>query len=170
VRLFDECDFSPRPYPVPIDSSRALEIGKAAEHLVCADILLHGHKAFLSDQGMPYDVIIDHKQKLFRVQVRSTLLVKAHPQRKDYSPYYMFNVRRAGSAGRRSFGNDEFDLLALVALDIRAIAYIPIDDRVLQYILLRPPGVLAQKGKSSSRRCMDQYPLDMAIEEMLRAS
>lgn len=30
--------------------ARALEVGKAAEHLVCAELILQGHRAFLSDQ------------------------------------------------------------------------------------------------------------------------
>jgi hypothetical protein len=38
-------------------------MGKAAEHLVCADLLMKGYKAFLSAQGLPYDVI-DLKPRL----------------------------------------------------------------------------------------------------------
>jgi hypothetical protein len=36
-----------------------LELGKAAEHLVVADLLLQRYRAFLSDQGLPYDAIVD---------------------------------------------------------------------------------------------------------------
>jgi hypothetical protein len=38
---------------------RALELGKAAEHIVCADLILAGYRAFLADQGLPYDVVFD---------------------------------------------------------------------------------------------------------------
>jgi hypothetical protein len=31
--------------------SHELQQGKAAEHLVCADLILQGHSAFLADQG-----------------------------------------------------------------------------------------------------------------------
>jgi len=31
-----------------------LEIGKAAEHLVCADLILKGYRSFLADQGLPF--------------------------------------------------------------------------------------------------------------------
>lgn len=39
--------------------SRELQIGKAGEHLVCCDLLTHGFNAFLSDQGLPFDVVTD---------------------------------------------------------------------------------------------------------------
>jgi hypothetical protein len=52
--------------------SRELEMGKAAEHLVCADLLMKGYNAFLSDQGLPYDVVIDLGRRLVRVQVKGT--------------------------------------------------------------------------------------------------
>jgi hypothetical protein len=40
-------------------------MGKAAEHLVCADLLMKGYNAFLSAQGLPYDVVIDQGRGLF---------------------------------------------------------------------------------------------------------
>ena len=49
-----------------------LEIGKAAEHLVCYDLLLKGYNAFLSDQGLPYDIIVDLGSRILRVQVKGT--------------------------------------------------------------------------------------------------
>lgn len=36
-----------------------LAAGAAGEHLVCADLLLQGYRAFLSDQNCPYDVAVD---------------------------------------------------------------------------------------------------------------
>ena len=40
-----------------IRKSNMLQIGKAGEYLVCADLILKGYIAFLSEQGLPYDVI-----------------------------------------------------------------------------------------------------------------
>jgi PD-(D/E)XK endonuclease len=159
-------------YGVDLDvSRRALEIGKAAEHLVCADLILSGHKAFLTDQGMAYDIVFDHVGRLFRVQVKSTLKAKPVPTRRIYTPGYKFGVRRCGHGAKRIIGNDEFDLLALVAIDIRTVAYIPINHKVFQYIVLRIPGAVPQKGgRIVTRRNIDQYPIDLALEELLRVS
>ena len=35
-----------------------LELGKAAEHLVVADLILSGYRAYLTEQGLPYDVVV----------------------------------------------------------------------------------------------------------------
>lgn len=165
--LFGFVNSSKPKFGVNLKTARnALEIGKAAEHLVCTDLILSGHKAFLSDQGMSYDVVLDHGGRLIRIQVKSTLNAKIHPSIK--TPFYMFHVRRAGKGGKRVLSNNEFDLLALVALDIRTVAYIPINDRVLQCINLREPGGIPQKLKRLARRNIDQYPVDSALEEILR--
>ena len=102
-----------------------LEIGKAAEHLVVADLILSGYRAYLTDQGLPYDVVIDEGGILYRLQVKATCQVRPVPQRKAFTPGYLFHVRRAGKGGRRVYQRDDFDLVALVALDIRVIAYMP---------------------------------------------
>jgi len=50
-----------------------LEIGKAAEHLVCADLILKGYRSFLADQGLPFfgaesPYIVDVAPPLWAVQ------------------------------------------------------------------------------------------------------
>lgn len=39
--------------------SNELQIGKAAEHLVCCDLILQGYNAFLTDQGVPFDIVVE---------------------------------------------------------------------------------------------------------------
>ena len=39
--------------------SNELQKGKAGEYLVCADLILKGFVAFISEQGLPYDVVLD---------------------------------------------------------------------------------------------------------------
>ena len=40
-------------------------MGKAAQHPVCADLLMKGYNAFPSAQGLPYYVVIDLGRRLF---------------------------------------------------------------------------------------------------------
>lgn len=120
--------------PVVRTDSRELEIGKAAEHLVCADLILQGHKAFLADQGLSYNVVLDYKNKLWRVQV---------------------SIIASG----------EFDILALVALDIRIIAYIKISDKVLQAIHLREPKSLKLHANRRYHN-IDEYPISALLEKL----
>jgi site-specific DNA-methyltransferase (adenine-specific) len=80
------------------------------------------------------------------VQVKSTRAPKAVPQRTDYVPAYQFAVRRSGKGGQRRYTDDAFDLLALVALDVRRIAYMPLS-------LQRQMGPLARR---LARTCPDR--------------
>jgi len=34
-----------------------MQVGKAGEYLVCADLISKGYVAYLSEQGLPYDVV-----------------------------------------------------------------------------------------------------------------
>ena len=48
-----------------------LAAGTAAEHLVCADLLLCGYRAFLADQNCAYDIAVDVAGRLIRIQVKA---------------------------------------------------------------------------------------------------
>jgi hypothetical protein len=139
-----------------------LELGRAAEHLVVADLILSGYRAYLTEQGLPYDVVIDYEGKLYRVQVKATRCPKRMPARGALGLGYLYNVRRAGKGGRRKYPDDEFDLIALVALDIRIIAYLPFEGRALQTINLRPPGH-RPSPRTERTRTIDQFPVETAM-------
>lgn len=145
-----------------------LAAGAAGEHLVCADLLMQGYRAFLADQNCPYDVAVDIGGSLIRIQVKATRGARALPQRKNHRPGYMWHVRRAGKGGRRVYRDGEFDLLALVALDVRRVAYLP-PSKAKQTIHIRthddaaPP---AHGGKNG--RTFEQYPFALALREVVR--
>lgn len=101
-----------------------LQAGKAGEYLVCADLILQGHIAFLSEQGLSFDVIADCDGRLLRIQVkttRETVDVRAE----GHLPFYLFNIRRMGKGGRKVYSAGDVDIFALVTLDTREIGYIP---------------------------------------------
>lgn len=113
-----------------------LEIGKAGEYLVCADLILKGYSAFLAGQGLHYDVVVDYKGQLIRIQVKTTRTHKAIPQRKNYAPAYLFNVRRMGKKGRKQYKNADIDIVAFVVLESKQLGYLPIN-KIKSTIILR---------------------------------
>ncbi|WIA95826.1 hypothetical protein [Curtobacterium sp. MCBA15_004] len=135
-----------------------LAAGTAAEHLVCAELLMSGHRAFLADQNCAYDVAVDLGGRLIRLQVKATRKQRSIPQRAEHIPAYMWHVRRAGKGGRRVYDDDAFDLLALVALDVQRIAYLPPSEQ-RQTVHIRPPG-------STGGKQFDDYPFVAAIQEV----
>lgn len=119
--------------PTPANDNvceRALEIGKAGEHLVCTDLLLSGYGAFLSDQGLPFDVVAVANGKLWRVQVKSTMQAKnVNAKGRNPRVAYSWSVRKRGKDGKGDRLTDSHcDLVALVALDIRKVAWLPLSE------------------------------------------
>jgi len=93
---------------------------------VCADLILKGHVAYLSEQGLPYDVVCDYNGRLIKIQVKATRKVRPIPQRAKHTPAYLFHIKRCGKGGAKEYTHDDFDVMALVALDTKKIAYISI--------------------------------------------
>ncbi|HMJ53607.1 MAG TPA: group I intron-associated PD-(D/E)XK endonuclease [Polyangiaceae bacterium] len=116
------------PYKVvPSESallSKQLQIGKAAEHLVCAELILHGYNAFLTDAGLPYDIMVDAGNSLLRIQVKSSWSPYQRERDRGRAPTssYRFSLRH-GTRYRRMTTSD-VDVFAFVALDVRRIAYL----------------------------------------------
>ena len=151
-------------------ANRALEIGKAGEHLVCADLLLKGYRAYLSDQGLPYDVIVDTDGRLIRLQVKSTLSTRnVNAQGRIPRIAYNFNARRRGKNGQSRLDINDCDVIAFVALDIRQIAYVPLA-AIRTTFALMPPG---KKFAGQIKRALNQtgnidcFPIEKAIESLL---
>lgn len=145
----------------------AMDIGKAAEHLVCADLLLSGYQAFLSDQGLPYDLLVDVGGRLIRVQVKATQSARnANMKGRAANMVYVFNVRTRGSRynpKRENLSEKHCDLVALVATDIRTVAYMHLSE-VYQTVSLHPPGYTFPGNFKRSRQApIDQYPFHEAL-------
>ena len=107
-----------------IRDSKQLQIGKAGEYLVCADLIMKGFIAFPSEQGLPYDVLLDTGEKLLKVQVKTTEKARLVQQRNNPTPAYIFSIKRAGSNGKTRYEEKEIDLFALVCLDTMQIGYL----------------------------------------------
>jgi len=149
------------------DPAAAIELGKAAEHLVCADVILSGYRCYLSDQGLPYDVVVDVDSRLIRIQVKAVCFPRDMTSAIRAPRHgYTFSIRRRGKNGQSRLTDQDCDLVALVALDIRQIAYMPISEAA-QTCQLMPPG-WRSKGhyKQSKLSTIDCWPLEGALERM----
>lgn len=107
-----------------IRDSKQLQIGKAGEYLVCADLIIKGLVAFPSEQGLPYDVLLDTGKRLLKIQVKTTEKPRLVPQRKTSIPAYVFSIKRAGKNGKTRYMENEIDLFALVCLDTMRVGYV----------------------------------------------
>jgi hypothetical protein len=102
--------------------SQELQTGKAGEHLVCFDLITQGYNAFLADQGLPFDVVVENNGSLLRIQVKTTQSVHDYGMSKNV---YRFGTRK-GKGSRTRTNAACVDYYAFVAMDIKTIAYLPI--------------------------------------------
>lgn len=129
-----------------------LAAGTAGEHLVCADLLLAGYRAFLADQNCPYDIAVEAGGRLVRVQVKATRGPRVIPQRVGHITGYMWHVGRTGKRGSRVYAETDFDVMALVALDTREIAYLP-SGQITRTVTIRPTGAPGYQTTGVCARC-----------------
>ena len=111
-----------------MDVLEDLQIGKAGEYLVCANLILSGYVAYPSEQGLPYDVVMDFNGRLIKIQVKTTRGWRNIPQRKTPISAYVFNVKRRGKLNGNRHTKESCDVFALVALDTMEIGYLPNKD------------------------------------------
>jgi hypothetical protein len=104
--------------------SKELQIGKAGEYIVCADLIIKGFIAYLSEQGLPYDVVIDNGKRLLKCQVKTTSLPRKIPQRNKDTFAYIFNIKRHGKNNIKKYLEGDVDLFALVELETRTVGYL----------------------------------------------
>lgn len=143
--------------------SKELQLGKAGEYLVCADLILNGFVAYLSEQGLPYDVVMDYNGRLLKIQVKTTRGLLNMQQRKVPSQSYIFNIRRHGKNNKARITCDTCDLFALVALDTRVIAYMP-NKNVRDTMNFRSRNV-AYRVKNAGKY-MDDFTLQKCLNDL----
>jgi hypothetical protein len=108
--------------------SNELQIGKAGEYIVCADVIMMGLIAYPSEQGLPYDVVIDNGTRLLKCQVKTTREPRKVPQRSSDTSAYIFNIKRHGKNFDKRYTKKDVDLFALVELQNKSVIYITNDD------------------------------------------
>jgi len=105
-------------------NSNDLMIGVAGEHLVCFDLITKGFTAFMTEQGLPYDIIADINGRLTKIQVKTTRDHRPIAQRKNHYPAYTFNIRKCGKGGRSSYHENDVDIFALVCVETKQVGYV----------------------------------------------
>ncbi len=142
------------------DVGKCLLYGISAEYLVCSHIINLGYNAFLTNQFCSYDVVVDYKGKLLKVQVKSTTEMRKFNQ--GYEAY-LFWTKKRGRRQTKYYDKGDYDLLALVALDIGIIAYLPYSAATHNSLQLLPPGYSSYKSR---RKTIDKYPFNRAVNSI----
>ena len=144
-----------------------MQAGKAGEYLVCADLISKGYVAYLSEQGLPYDVVLDTGEKLLKIQVKATRTHKQTPQRVSNINTYSLNVKRCGKGNKNFRSESSCDLFALVALDEKQVGYMKNKD-VKQTMFFRVESMRGSyRDENIKTEVRGRYLSDMKLEDVL---
>lgn len=99
--------------------SKELEIGRAGEYFAVFELISNGYPAFLTDQGLAYDIAVDVGGVILKGQVKSTMGLNDHGKTKSV---YRFGTRRAKKGARFALVED-CDFYAFVAIKDKKIAF-----------------------------------------------
>jgi hypothetical protein len=148
-------------------SESALAIGIAAEHLVCADLIIKGYKAFSSDQTSPYNIVVDMGDRLLRIQVKATCFPKnLNANGRSSRIGYGFHVRRRGKFQDKRLDETHCDLVAFVAMDICKIGYLPVGECGQTFQVMGPGFEFKGKVKRSRIVSIDKMPFSEAVARL----
>lgn len=154
-------------YIVGMNEINDLQCGKAGEYLVCADLILNGFVAYPSEQGLPYDVVMDYNGRLLKVQVKTTRGLRQLQQRKIPINAYMFNIKRHGKRNTKRTTETTCDLFALVALDTRTIGYM-LNKHVKDTMNFRPEHLRGSyRDENINIKQSGKYLSDLKLETCL---
>lgn len=96
-----------------------LEHGKCGEYYTVFSLLKQGYSAFISDQGMAYDIVVDVGGELLRGQVKSTLSMRSYGKSLNV---YRFGTR-TGKGAERAAKTNRCDFYAFVAIEDEKIGF-----------------------------------------------
>jgi hypothetical protein len=152
---------------------RALDVGTAGEHIVCADLILAGYRAFLTAAGLPYDVLLDLDGRLLRIAVKSTTKAKPRPSREGSRICYQFHTSsslhfRNSKSELRRITALHADLIALVALDLRIVAYLPAS-AAPSFLHIDAPGAPLGRNKFGPKHTRRKQFGDFSLPQALIA-
>lgn len=151
-------------------------MGAAGEFLVCADLTLSGHRAWQAPESFSFDVIADVEGRLVRVSVLSTSRPTSRPGRINSKEAYRWqlsrtSLRSTGKSVAKNYSSAITDMIALVALDTRQIAYISADQSRTSFEIEAPHGLngTARFGPRDAKlRSFADFPMESALARISR--
>ncbi|PXB01145.1 group I intron-associated PD-(D/E)XK endonuclease [Pectobacterium carotovorum] len=130
-----------------IKTSNELELGKAGEYYAIFKIMKQGFVAYPSDQGLPYDVVVDIGGRLLRGQIKSTRGISDYGKMKSV---YRWGTRSAKKTVRATRASST-DFYAFVAIDDELVAFMATSE------------IISKKNPESVNQCVEMRNKNIVI-------
>lgn len=99
--------------------SNNLELGKSGEHYALYELISQGYISFLSDQGLPYDIVVDVGGEILKGQVKSTFGHSDYGKSKNCLRF----GTRSGKKTVRSANADLCDFYVFVSISDKTASF-----------------------------------------------
>jgi hypothetical protein len=139
------------------DSQAHFRLAKAGEYLAAFELMVRGVSVTVAAEGLPYDLLADIGRRIVRVQVKTASCPKTRG-------LYCYDLKCGSHKAEKPsavYDPGEIDLFAIVAADIRRVAFVHIDEAVTRRTLkLRPLDFLSHDVTSASfEHCRERLGL-----------
>lgn len=138
--------------------------GYLAELTVSADLAGGGYVSFPSAAFLRYDLIVEVDSRPVKIQVKSNLSPKLRSCG-DKNPGYSFLINRRTRCNTPKYSAADYDILALVALDLGVVAYFHFSQAGLQSTI-RLRADKEPNAQSKNPLSIHDYPFSKAIEAL----
>ena len=116
--MSSQLDFFLEPAEVPDPPARDLDFWHiAAEKLTWFDLLVRGYRVSDAGEGYPYDLLLDYQNKIYRIQVKTTMGLRQDRNKTAYS------FGKGGHSNDLNTYHGRADIFALVAFHERLVLY-----------------------------------------------
>jgi PD-(D/E)XK endonuclease len=106
------------------DGRDHFRVAKAGEFLAAFELTARGFDVSIAAEGLPYDLVAQIADRLLRVQVKTAM-------QPVWDERYVFHTQLGSHKGpkrSRAYHGEDVDLFALVALNLKRIAFITRED------------------------------------------
>jgi hypothetical protein len=100
-------------------------IGRAGEHLVAFYLLQYCDSVILTNENSKADLILDHSDRLYKVQVKSTNSIWKHKGKEYYRWDFRPGRYRPDDSEKIRYTASDVDIYALVAIPLGKVLFIP---------------------------------------------
>lgn len=152
----------------PTGGNASRSLGQAGEYLVMADLIFSGYQPIEAPAGASYDIAVLVDDFIVKMQVKTTAL-ESNMRGSSCNGYQFKVARKAKVNGKRKhvrYTAKEMNLIALVGLDDREIAYFPYfgESTPWTYNLQSRKSEIRPRKNSNY---FDQHPFSVALSQLI---
>lgn len=140
-------------------SSRTKQIGLIGEQVIISEFVKNGIEVLVPiGDNSPYDIVINHKGKFIKIQVKTTEFVKNDVM------IFSTNITNPFKKTSRLYRDDEIDFFGLYCIENGYVGLLPVSDCTAKETKIRL--VRSKNNQRSKVKMADDYSFSNIITQL----